>query len=138
MNCGFEDCRILDDLLEKHDEDWRNILEQFQVTRKRDTDAIADLAVNNFIEMRDRTADPKFLLQKKIEARLHDKFPDKWIPAYSQVTFSPHIPYSQALERGRMQESVMQEVMKEENIEVRWNDDDFLLQVISKIDGQWR
>ena len=91
MNCGFEDCRILDELIDQYGDDWKTILDEYQSIRKPDADAIADLAVNNFIEMRDKTADPKFLLQKKIEARLHEKYPGKWIPAYTQVTFSPHI-----------------------------------------------
>jgi kynurenine 3-monooxygenase len=80
------------------------------------------MAVNNFTEMREKTADPKFLLQKKIEARLHEKYPDQWIPAYSQVTFSPHIRYSEALKRGQMQEYVMQEVMRMPGIENKWDD----------------
>jgi kynurenine 3-monooxygenase len=120
MNCGFEDCRVLDELIEENGEDWATILEQYQALRKPDGDAIADLAVNNFIEMRERTADPKFLLQKKIEARLHEKYPDKWIPAYSQVTFSPQIRYSEALRRGQKQEAIMQEVMMVEDIENSW------------------
>ena len=124
MNCGFEDCRILDELIEKNGDDWGTILQQYQTLRKPDADAIADLAVNNFIEMRDRTADPKFLLQKKIEARLHEKYPDKWIPAYSQVTFSPHIRYSEALQRGQKQEAIMQEVMKIEGIEGNWESEE--------------
>ena len=124
MNCGFEDCRILDELIEENGEDWKTILYQYQTLRKPDADAIADLAVNNFTEMRDRTADPKFLLQKKIEARLHEKYPDKWIPAYSQVTFSPHIRYSEALQRGQKQEAIMQEVMKIEGIEGNWESEE--------------
>ncbi|MFZ9388568.1 MAG: FAD-dependent oxidoreductase, partial [Chitinophagaceae bacterium] len=87
MNCGFEDCRILDELIGQNGDDWYSILNQYQDLRKPDADAIADLAIGNFTEMRDRTADPGFLLQKKIEARLHEKYPDQWIPAYSQVTF---------------------------------------------------
>ncbi|MEP6700042.1 MAG: NAD(P)/FAD-dependent oxidoreductase [Bacteroidota bacterium] len=121
MNCGFEDCRILDELIEQNGDDWKTILEQYQTLRKPDGDAIADLAVNNFIEMREKTADPKFLLQKKIEARLHEKYPEKWIPAYSQVTFSPYIRYSEALKRGQKQEAIMQEVMKMEGIEDKWD-----------------
>ena len=117
MNCGFEDCRILDELIENHGDDWKTILEEYQELRKPDADAIADMAVNNFTEMRDRTADPKFLLQKKIEAKLHEKYPDKWIPAYSQVTFSPDIRYSEALKRGQKQEAIMQEVMQMSGIE---------------------
>ncbi len=120
MNCGFEDCRILDELIEQYEDDWTAILQQYQTLRKPDGDAIADLAVNDFTEMRDRTADPMFLLQKKIEARLHEKFPNKWIPAYSQVTFSPQIRYSEALQRGEMQEAIMQKIMQLPNIEAIW------------------
>ena len=66
MNCGFEDCRILDELIEKYEEDWETILSEYQYLRKPDADSIADMAIGNFIEMREKTADPKFLLQKKI------------------------------------------------------------------------
>ena len=66
--------------------------------------------------MRDKIADPKFLLQKKIEAKLHEKYPGKWIPAYSQVTFSPQIRYSDALKKGKKQEAIMKEVMQAEDI----------------------
>lgn len=135
MNCGFEDCRILDELIEKNGDDWKTILQQYQTLRKPDADAIADLAINNFTEMRDRTADPKFLLQKKIEARLHEKYPDKWIPAYSQVTFSPHIRYSEALQRGQRQEAIMQEVMKMEGIGGKWDNEEIHLQIINKINS---
>jgi kynurenine 3-monooxygenase len=121
MNCGFEDCRVLDDLIDKYGDDWERILEEYQYLRKPDGDAIADLAVNNFIEMRERTADPRFLLQKRIEARLHEKYPELWIPAYSQVTFSPHIRYSEALQRGQTQESIMQEIMDIDGIEKKWD-----------------
>ena len=67
MNCGFEDCVVLNELVEKHQHQWPKILNEYQNLRKPDGDAIADLAIANFIEMRDKTADPKFLLQKKIE-----------------------------------------------------------------------
>jgi kynurenine 3-monooxygenase len=133
MNCGFEDCRILDELIEKHDHDWKNILSEYQQLRKPDADAIADMAVGNFIEMREKTADPKFLLQKKIEARLHEKYPGKWIPTYSMVTFSPDIRYSEALRKGQKQEVIMQEVMKMPEIEKNWENEEFLNSIISKI-----
>lgn len=121
MNCGFEDCRVLDELIELNGDDWQAILREYQSLRKPDGDAIADLAINNFTEMRERTADPKFLLQKKIEARLHEKYPDKWIPAYSQVTFSPQIRYSEALRNGQRQEAIMQEVMRMPGIADKWD-----------------
>lgn len=133
MNCGFEDCRVLDELIDRYGDDWQMILSEYQLSRKPDADAIADLAINNFIEMRDRTADPKFLLQKKIEARLHEKYPDKWIPAYSQVTFSPHIRYSEALQRGQRQEAIMQEVMKFSDIQRLWETGEIEHWIISKI-----
>ena len=134
MNCGFEDCRILDELIEKNGGDWMKILQQYQTLRKPDADAIADLAVSNFAEMRDRTADPKFLLQKKIEAKLHEKYPEKWIPAYSQVTFSPQIRYSEALQRGQKQEAIMKEIMKNDNITESWDDESLHLQIIKRVD----
>ncbi len=134
MNCGFEDCRILDELIEANGDDWTTILSQYQTLRKPDADAIADLAVNNFTEMRERTADPQFLLQKKIEAKLHQKFPEKWIPAYSQVTFSPHIRYSEALQRGNKQEAIMQEVMNIEGIETKWQSEEIENMIIAKME----
>lgn len=135
MNCGFEDCRVLDELIEKNGYDWLTILQQYQALRKPDADAIADLAVNNFTEMREKTADPTFLLQKKIEARLHEKYPDKWIPAYSQVTFSPHIRYSEALQRGQKQEAIMQEVMKMEGIAGKWESLEIDKVILGKLIG---
>lgn len=135
MNCGFEDCRVLDELIDKHSENWDDILNEYQLLRKPDGDAIADLAIANFTEMREKTADPKFLLQKKIEARLHQKHPDKWIPAYSQVTFSPHIRYSDALKRGQMQEAIMQEVMGMDDIEKKWADEAIESFILNRLNG---
>jgi kynurenine 3-monooxygenase len=121
MNAGFEDCSILNQLMELHGDDWETILQEFQSVRKPDADAIADLAVNNFVEMRAKTADPKFLLQKKIESKLHEKYPDKWIPAYSQVTFHPEIRYSEALSNSVTQEAIMQMIMSMPDIKQKWN-----------------
>lgn len=135
MNCGFEDCSVLNALMGKHGDDWPTILAEYQASRKPDCDAIADMALNNFIEMRDKVADPKFLLQKKIEAILHEKFPSQWIPAYSQVTFSPGIRYSEAKKRGEKQEAIMAEVMKRPGIEKEWDKDDLHLAIINKLDS---
>ncbi|MBK6378397.1 MAG: FAD-dependent monooxygenase [Chitinophagaceae bacterium] len=123
MNCGFEDCRVLNSLIDKHDDNWSAILNEYQSLRKPDGDAICDLALNNFVEMRDKVADPKFLLQKKIEAAFSKKYPDKWIPAYAQVTFSPHIRYSEALISGQKQEAIMQQIMALPDIENKWQDE---------------
>lgn len=133
MNAGFEDCSVLNALMGEHGDDWHTILEKFQEARKPDADAIADLAVNNFIEMRAKTADPKFLLQKKIEARLHEHHPDKWIPAYSQVTFSPHIRYSEALRNSQRQEAIMKDVMDDPRIAEIWDSEDVEKRILSKL-----
>lgn len=135
MNCGFEDCRIVDELIEQNGDDWHTILQAYQKLRKPDGDAIADLAINNFIEMREKTADPSFLLQKKIEARLHQKYPEQWIPAYTQVTFSPHIRYSEALKRGQHQEAIMAEVMKMDAIGEKWDSEEVEKFILNKLIG---
>lgn len=133
MNCGFEDCAVLNGLIDKHGEDWKKILPEYQELRKPDGDAIADLALNNFIEMRDKVADPGFLLQKKIEAHFSGKHPDKWIPAYSQVTFSPHIRYSEALRNGTSQENIMKDIMKLDDIRDIWNSEKVEKMILEKI-----
>ncbi|MBN8702256.1 MAG: FAD-dependent monooxygenase [Bacteroidetes bacterium] len=133
MNCGFEDCYVLDKLIDKHHENWEKIFAEYQELRKPDGDAIADLAVANFIEMRDRTADPKFLLQKKIEARFSQKYPDKWIPLYTMVTYSPDIRYSKALREGMRQEAIMQKIMALPNIEKIWESEEVEKAILSEL-----
>ena len=135
MNCGFEDCRVLNQLISKHDHNWKAILEEYQLLRKPDGDAIATLALNNFIEMRDKVADPVFLLQKKIEAHFSAKHPEKWTPAYSLVTFSPDVRYSEALKRGLHQQQIMDEVMQMPNIEAKWNSEEVEQLMLKKIGG---
>lgn len=125
MNAGFEDCRILNDLLNQHDDRWQAVLTVFQKERKRNADAIAQLALNNFIEMRDLVADADFLLRKKIEARLYQLYPAQWIPLYSMVTFHDDMPYSVAYETGQKQKKIMDEVMKRPGIETNWEALDF-------------
>jgi kynurenine 3-monooxygenase len=125
MNAGFEDCRILDQLLDEHRDNWTEVLPLFQQLRKHDCDAIAELAFHNFIEMRDRVADPDFLLRKKIEAKLHELYPEKWIPLYSMVTFNENIRYSEAYRTGMRQDKIMNDVMKEPGIAERWQHLDF-------------
>ncbi|MGB4845392.1 MAG: NAD(P)/FAD-dependent oxidoreductase [Ferruginibacter sp.] len=133
MNCGFEDCSVLNNLINKHADDWANILNEYQELRKPDGDAICDLALNNFVEMRDKVADPKFLLQKKIEAAFSKKYPDKWIPLYSQVTFTPQIRYSDALVNGQKQETIMQQIMAIPDIENKWQDEAIEKMILEKI-----
>lgn len=112
MNCGFEDCKVLMDLLDKCQDNWEQVLPMFQASRKANADAIADLAIQNYTEMRDLVADDNFLLRKKIESRIHELFPDRWIPQYSMVTFHEEIPYSTAKSTGERQSAIMDEVMR--------------------------
>lgn len=124
MNAGFEDISILDEIInDLGDDNWQHIFETYQKSRKPNADAIAELSYRNFIEMSSKTADPNFLLRKKIEKRFAEKYPDKWLPMYSRVTFS-HRPYAEALKIGDQQAAIMDEVMKMDNIESIWDTDE--------------
>ena len=112
MNAGFEDCRILMELVDRHDADWGLILPIFESTRKKDADAIGELALKNFEEMSNKVMDSSFLERKKIEAKLHELYPQDWVPLYTMVTFS-HIPYSQAQAIGELQDQVFQKAKNE-------------------------
>lgn len=109
MNAAFEDCTVLNQCIEKYGTDWEKIYPEYYESRKINTDAIADLALENFIEMRDRIADKRFLLNKQIEAELFKRFPDTFVPKYSMVTFY-RFPYSVALNRGKIQEEILNEL----------------------------
>lgn len=125
MNAGFEDCTVLWELMKEYKEDWNQVFEAYSRTRKADGDALQDLSLDNYLVMRDRVSDPAFLLQKKIEARFSALYPDKWMPLYTQVTFSD-IPYHQALQNGKRQETMMQEIMKIPNIAAKWDSDEVM------------
>jgi kynurenine 3-monooxygenase len=120
MNAGFEDCRVLNELMLEHNHDWEKIWEAYSPSRKPNGDALQDLSLDNYIEMRDLVADPSFLLRKKIEAKFNQLYPNKWLPLYSQVTFS-NIPYSVAYEQGKKQRLIMDEIMASPNIEQEWD-----------------
>ncbi|WP_194975425.1 FAD-dependent oxidoreductase [Aquiflexum lacus] len=125
MNSGFEDVFILDELIGKLGTNaWELVFAKFQKIRKPDTDAICRLAMENFEEMRDQVADPKFLLRKRIEAKLHALYPKDWIPLYTMVTFSS-IPYSEAYAQGKLQEMIMDRVMADPLITQNWDKLDY-------------
>jgi kynurenine 3-monooxygenase len=109
INCGFEDCTSLLSLLDRYGEDWNRVFAEFEKERKVNTDAIADLALENFVEMRDRVADTRFLFRKKIELVLEGRYPGLFVPKYSMVTFH-RIPYATALDRGRVQDRILAEL----------------------------
>ena len=124
MNSGFEDCFLLNQMIDTYNGNWTELLNGFQARRKPDTDAIADLAIQNFLEMRDKVADENFLLRKQIESKLNELYPEKWIPLYSMVTFSD-IGYANAMTVGKKQEAIMDEVMARERIKDTWQQLDF-------------
>ena len=109
LNCGFEDCTSLAGLLDRHGADWPRVFTEFEHERKVNTDAIADMAIENFTEMRDRVADSRFLFRKKVELALEARYPQLFVPKYAMVTFH-RIPYSVALSRGSVQERILAEL----------------------------
>lgn len=130
MNASLEDCRVLADLLEKYDMDLGKCFKEYSNLRKPDGDGLQSLSLHNFIVMRDKTSDPKFLLQKKIEQKFTNLYPEKWIPLYSMVSFT-NIPYSKAWKIGQKQEEIMRHIMKTPNIESKWDDKDIMLKISS-------
>ena len=125
MNCGFEDCFELHKIIEEYGDDWGATFKAFNESRPQNANAIADLALYNFIEMRDKVADEAFLLRKKIESKINSLYPNRWIPQYSMVTFNDEISYSDALKIGQLQKQVMDEVMDTPDIEVNWENLDY-------------
>lgn len=132
MNAGFEDIEVLDELIEKHGDDWELIFKEYQESRKPNADAIAELSYRNFVEMSSKTANPEFILRKKIEKHFAEKYPEKWIPLYSRVTFSDK-PYAEALAIGDEQRAIMDEVMSLEGIEDKWESDEVDNFILSRL-----
>jgi kynurenine 3-monooxygenase len=109
MNCAFEDVRVLDQLIERHGTDWELVFGEYGELRKANTDAIADMAEENFYEMRDAVADPVFVRKRELETRLEQAFPD-YFSKYSMVTFREDLPYLVAKEKGNMQDRLLMEI----------------------------
>lgn len=109
MNAGFEDCRILMDMLPQF-ESWESLLDEFYHRRKPDADAISRLALDNFVEMRDLVTDPDFLLRKKLEAKIISMQQFDWTPIYTMVSFTD-IPYAEAMEKGKTQSGLLDKIL---------------------------
>ena len=112
MNAGFEDCSVLSGLIDEYGTDWTRVLNEYDQKRKPNGDAVAQLALLNFIEMRDKVADPDFLQRKKIEKELGKLYPSEFISVYEMVSFS-HIPYDTALHCIHAQDALLRQIMKE-------------------------
>ena len=107
MNASFEDVVVFDEILEKFEGDWQTIFIEYEKARKKDTDAIADLAVDNFHEMKEHTASPLFQQKRKLETAFEAQFPRDYNSKYSLVTFNEDISYSKALQKGRAQDKAI-------------------------------
>jgi kynurenine 3-monooxygenase len=105
MNCGFEDAVALDQCLDESS-DWEQVLTRFFALRKPNADAIADMALENYVEMRATVRDPKFALKKALSFALEDRFGPRFIPRYSMVMFHT-MPYAEAKARGAIQEEIL-------------------------------
>ena len=110
MNSGFEDCTVFNEISLKNIGNWAKIFKKFSANRPKDANAIADLAIYNFIEMRDKTADPQFIARKKLEKKIEKLHPGKFLPLYEMVTFS-HIPYAEAQATGYRQIAILNELI---------------------------
>ncbi|WP_397361970.1 FAD-dependent oxidoreductase [Olleya sp. R77988] len=117
MNASFEDVTVFDAILEQHEGDWETIFKVYEKTRKADTDAIADLAIDNYYEMRDHVSNPIFKEKRAIEMALEKQFPNEYFSKYSMVTFKENIPYHTAMTKGRAQDKAILNLIADKKID---------------------
>ena len=110
MNAAFEDCVVLDSILQSEPRDWGEAFSRFEQEQRPNANAIADMALENYVEMRDTVRDPKFVLQKQLAFELERRLPERFIPRYSMVMFHAEIPYSVAQQRGAVQQDLLNEL----------------------------
>jgi kynurenine 3-monooxygenase len=109
MNAAFEDCASFEDLLDRHHQ-WGDLFAEFEKIRRPNTEAIAKMALENYIEMRDTVLNPKFRRLKSISSELEVRFPDRFVPRYSMIMFHTEISYEEALKRGATQAAILEEL----------------------------
>lgn len=117
MNASFEDVVVFNEILDQHEGDWETVFKAYEKARKKDTDAIADLAIDNYYEMRDHVANPIFKEKRKLEMDLEKNFPKQYFSKYSMVTFNEDIPYSKAMEIGRAQDKALLNMIADDEID---------------------
>lgn len=110
MNCAFEDCAEFDECLDACGSDWQETFRTYDSRRKPNADAIADMALENYVEMRDQVRDTGFVLKKEIAWQLERRYPNRFIPRYSMVMFHHEIPYAEAKRRGAIQSQILDEL----------------------------
>ena len=119
-NAGFEDCGTLYDCMEKYGENWHRVLREFERQRHPNTDAIADLCIEHFHELRDHVGTPKFLLRKKIERRINEAYPERYLDLYSMISFT-QMPYTEALRMDCEQRAIVEQIMSVKEVEKKLN-----------------
>lgn len=113
MNLAFEDCVMLDQILDEPDLPWDEVFTRFESEQVANANAIADMALENYVEMRDTVRNPKYVLQKELAFELERRLPDQFIPRYSMVMFHAEIPYATARERGDIQSVILEELTRD-------------------------
>ena len=121
MNASFEDVVVFDEILDQNLGDWKLIFKAYEKARKNDTDAIADLAIDNFYEMRDHVANPLFKEKQKIEKDLEKMFPTQYYSKYSMVTFNDSIGYNKAMKKGRAQDKALLNLIADDEVHTHLN-----------------
>lgn len=121
MNASFEDVVEFDAVLNTHKNDWETIFKTYEAHRKKDTDAIADLAIDNFHEMKDHVANPLFKEKRKLEMALEKKFPLAYASKYALVTFNENIGYKDAMIKGRAQDKAILNLLTNKKINLNTN-----------------
>jgi len=121
MNASFEDVTVFDEVLNEYEGDWEKVFSEFQQRRKKDADAIADLAIDNYYEMRDHVANLLFKEKRKIEMDLEKNFPTEYFSKYSLVTFHEDIGYNEAMKRGRAQDKALLNLISDDEVHTHLN-----------------
>lgn len=111
MNCGFEDVRVLTGLLEKNDFDFEAAFNEYTATRHEDLNAILDLAMRNYVDMRHNVVSKAYLLRKKLDGFLSRSLGNRWLPLYTMVSFRPDISYGEALRRETKQSKIVHDIV---------------------------
>ncbi|WP_111682049.1 FAD-dependent oxidoreductase [Winogradskyella tangerina] len=135
MNASFEDVVVFDSILDQYEGDWEKVFSEYNKLRKKDTDAIADLAIDNFHEMKDHVANPVFQEKRKIEMALEQTFPEDYSSKYSLVTFNEHIGYREAMLRGRAQDKAILNMLTDGVITVEDDINDILDKVTAETEA---
>jgi kynurenine 3-monooxygenase len=113
MNLAFEDCVLLDEIVSDADQSWDEVFTRFESEQVANANAIADMALENYVEMRDTVRNPKYVLQKELGFELERRLPNRFIPRYSMVMFHAEIPYAEAQQRGAIQAELLDELTRQ-------------------------